>query len=123
MTVTVNSGGTTSTYALSTDVSTINTTSKVYYTQENEEGFIEIYFGDGTLGVALLDGDIITVDYIIVDDIHADGANRFTQISAINGFTDSVIEVPQKHQGVQKKNLSSQLNLKQQSSIHHKTDS
>ena len=99
MTVTVNSGGTTSTYALSTDVSTINTTSKVYYTQENEEGFIEIYFGDGTLGVALLDGDIITVDYIIVDDIHADGANRFTQISAINGFTDSVIEVSQKASG------------------------
>ena len=91
MTVNVNSGGITSTYSLSTDISTINTTSKVYYTQENEVGFTELYFGDGTLGVGLLDGDIITVEYIIVDDLHADGANKFTQISAVNGFTDSSI--------------------------------
>ena len=99
LSVSVNSGGTTSTFALSTDISTINTTSKVYYTQENEEGFIEIYFGDGTLGAALLDGDIITVDYIIVDETHADGANKFTQISAINGFTDSTVEVSQNASG------------------------
>jgi len=99
MTVTINSGGVSSTYALSTDVSNIDTTSKVYYTQENEEGFIEIYFGDGTLGVALLDGDIITVDYVIVDDVHADGANRFTQVGAINGFTDSTISVSEKASG------------------------
>ena len=91
MTVNVNSGGITSTYSLSTDISTINTTSKVYYTQENEVGFTELYFGDGTLGVGLLDGDIITAEYIIVDDLHADGANKFTQISAVNGFTDSSI--------------------------------
>ena len=99
MTVTINSGGVSSTYALSTDVSNIDTTSKVYYTQENEEGFIEIYFGDGTLGVALLDGDIITVDYVIVDELHADGANRFTQVGAINGFTDSTISVSEKASG------------------------
>ena len=99
MTVTINSGGVSSTYALSTDVSNIDTTSKVYYTQENEEGFIEIYFGDGTLGVSLLDGDIITVDYVIVDDVHADGANRFTQVGAINGFTDSSISVTEKASG------------------------
>ena len=99
MTVTINSGGVSSTYALSTDVSNIDTTSKVYYTQENEEGFIEIYFGDGTLGVALLDGDIITVDYVIVDELHADGANRFTQVGAINGFTDSTISVTEKASG------------------------
>ena len=93
MTVNVNSGGTTSTYSLSTDISTITTTSKVYYTQENEEGFVELYFGDGTLGAQLLDGDVITVDYIIVDDIHADGASKFSQISTINGYSDSSIVV------------------------------
>ena len=93
LTVTVNSGGTSSTFALSTDISTITTTSKVYYTQENEDGYLEIYFGDGTLGAKLLDGDIITVDYVVVDDTHADGANRFTQVDAVNGFSDSSIVV------------------------------
>ncbi len=91
MTVNVNSNGITSTYSLSTDISTINTTSKVYYTQENEIGFTELYFGDGTLGVGLLDGDIITAEYIIVDDLHADGASQFSQITAVNGFTNSSI--------------------------------
>ena len=50
LTVVVNSAGVSETYALSTDISTITTTSKVYYTQENEEGYLEIYFGDGVLG-------------------------------------------------------------------------
>ena len=84
---------------MSTDIYNITTTSKVYYTQENEEGFTEIYFGDGTLGTKLLDGDIITVDYIIVDDLHADGANRFQQTTAINGYSDSSIVVTAKASG------------------------
>ena len=48
--VSVTSNGITDTYKLSTDVSSILATSKVYYTQENEEGFLELYFGDGVLG-------------------------------------------------------------------------
>ena len=87
----VNSGGVSSAYTEATDVSTIKTTSEVYYTQENEEGFTEIYFGDGTLGVALKDGDVITATYIIVDTIHCNGVKNFSQITAVNGYTDSTI--------------------------------
>lgn len=89
--VSVNSAGTTDTYTLSTDVSNITTTSKAYYVQENEEGFVEIYFGDGVLGKQLLDGDVITVTYIIVDNIHCDGSKDFVLESSINGYTDSTI--------------------------------
>ena len=91
LSVVVNSGGVSETYALSTDISTISTTSKVYYTQENEEGYLEIYFGDGVLGNELLDGDIITATYIVVDAEHADGAKTFQQITAVNGYSDSAI--------------------------------
>ena len=86
--VTVTSNGTTSTYALSTNISAITTSSKVYYTQENEEGFVELYFGDGVLGAALKDGDSIAVTYIVVDENHADGANQFAMVGSINGFSD-----------------------------------
>ena len=91
--VSVNSGGVSTTFTLSTNISNIKTTSTVYYTQENEDGFVEIYFGDGLLGKSLLDGDIITTTYIIVDDIHADGAKLFTLVSSIFGFSDSAITV------------------------------
>ena len=97
--VSVNSGGTTESYTLSTDVSTITTTSKVFYTQENEDAYTEIYFGDGTLGKELSDGDIITVTYIIVDSEHANGSKQFSQITAINGFTDSSVLVQQEALG------------------------
>ena len=86
--VSVNSNRSVSKFTLSTDVSTITSSTKVFYTQENEEGFIEIYFGDGVLGQGLLDGDQISVTYIIVDDIHADNAKSFTMANAINGFTN-----------------------------------
>ena len=89
--VNVTSAGVTSAYALSTNVSTIKTTSKVYYTQENEEGFVEIYFGDDTLGAGLKDGDTIAVEYIVVDTTHANGAKLFSMLNAVNGFSNTTI--------------------------------
>ena len=89
--VSVNSGGVSSAYSKALDVSNIQTTSEVYYTQENEEGYTEIYFGDGTLGKELIDGDIITVTYIIVDTVHCNGIKNFSQVTAVNGYTDSTI--------------------------------
>ena len=99
ITVSVDSNGSIESYTLSTDISTINTESRVYYTQENDEGFLEIYFGDGVLGKALKDGDIITVTYIVVDESHADGANIFTMQSGINGYFDAIITTTTKSSG------------------------
>ena len=89
--VSVNSNGTINTYSLSTDVSTITSSTKVFYAQENEEGFIEIYFGDDVLGLGLKDGDVIKTTYIAVDEVHADGAKHFNMSDAINGFTNITI--------------------------------
>ena len=87
--VSVNSNGIVSKYTLSTEVSTITSSSRVFYAQENEEGFLEIYFGDDVLGQGLVDGDLISATYITVDDIHADGAKLFTMSDAINGFSNA----------------------------------
>ena len=89
--VSVNSNGGVSKYSLSTDVSTINASSRVFYAQENEEGFIEIYFGDDVLGKGLVDGDLISATYITVDTVHADGAKLFSMADAINGFSNATI--------------------------------
>jgi len=99
ITVTVDSNGDIETYTLSTDISNINTESRVYYAQENDEQFTEIYFGDGVLGKRLKDGDLITVTYIVVDEEHADGANIFNMQSGINGFFDAVITTKQNSTG------------------------
>ena len=108
MVVSVNSDGVSETFALATDVSAIKSTSAVYYTQENEEGFTEIYFGDGVLGKKLLDGDIISATYIMVDEQHANGAKRFAQQSAINGYASStVITTSNANGGAEKESIES----------------
>ena len=108
MVVSVNSDGVSETFALATDVSAIKSTTAVYYTQENEEGFTEIYFGDGVLGKQLLDGDIISATYIMVDKLHANGAKRFAQQSAINGYASStVITTANANGGAEKESIES----------------
>jgi len=108
MIVSVTSGGATETYTLSTGISNITTTSTVYYAQENEEGYIEIYFGDGTLGKSLLDGDVIDVTYIIVDQDHANGASQFALNGVVNGFTNhAVTHVSPASGGAEKESIES----------------
>lgn len=106
--VSVTSGGFSNKFALSTDVSTITSSTRVFYTQENEEGFIEVYFGDGVLGKELLDGDTIDITYIVVDDFHADGAKIFSMIDSINGFTNaSITTLSNSSGGAEKESIDS----------------
>ena len=99
LSVTVNSNGVSTTYSLSTDVSEITSSTQVYYTQENEEGFLEVYFGDGVLGNALADGDVIIITYIVVDVNHADGAKLFNNAQSINGFSNVTVTTTSESQG------------------------
>lgn len=106
--VTITSDGETTSYVKADNISSITTTSKVFYTQENEDGFIELYFGDDTLGAKPFDGDVIQVTYIVVDDVHADGANTFSLVNAINGFSDfSIQNVVPAYGGAEKESIES----------------
>ena len=112
MTVSVNSGGVLSTFSKSTNVSNVKSTSNVYFTQENEDEFTEVYFGDGVLGSKLLDGDIITVQYILVNDTHANGAYIFSLLSLISGYSDTTITTKEKASGGSEKESISSIKFK-----------
>lgn len=60
------------TYTLNTNVVQLDGTSRVYFLEENTEGFYQIYFGDGVLGRLLTAGDIVKISYIVSD---GEGAN------------------------------------------------
>ena len=106
--VSVNSNGVVSKYTLSTEVSTITSSSRVFYAQENEEGFLEIYFGDDVLGKGLVDGDVISATYITVDEIHADGARHFVMLDSINGFaTPTITTLSDSSGGSEKEDIES----------------
>ena len=89
ITVTVQStGGGSSAWAKSEDISGVDKDSKVWYVQENDQGLFEVYFGDGVISAEPLDGDTITISYLVTNAIHTEGANIFTMSDSIGGNSD-----------------------------------
>ena len=85
------SDSTTSTYTLATGITELDDTSKVYFLQEIENLKFEVYFGDGILGKALEDGNIVILDYIVTNRSGANGASTFALSGNIGGFSNVTI--------------------------------
>ena len=89
ITVTVQStGGSSSAWSQSTDISSVNSNSTVWYVQENDQGLFEVYFGDGVVSAEPLDGDTITISYLVTNENHTDGSSSFTMTDSVGGNTD-----------------------------------
>ena len=85
------SDSTTNTYTLSTGVTGIDSTSKVYFLQEVENGRYEVYFGDDVIGQSIKDGNIVILDYITCNRDEANGASTFTLSGTVGGFANVTI--------------------------------
>ena len=90
---------TTNTFTKTTGLTSINSTSKVYFLQESEDERYEIYFGDGVLGKKLDDGNIVICEYIVTNKEASNGASSFTLSGNIGGFTDVSITTNSSSQG------------------------
>ena len=64
----------------------LDSTSKVYYLQENPSGYYEIYFGDGVTGFKPSNNNIVTIDYVVTEGTESNGANSFSMVDNIGGF-------------------------------------
>lgn len=92
ITVTVQStGGSTSAWTQSTDISAVDKDSKVWYVQENDQGQFEVYFGDGVISAEPLDGDTITISYLVTNAVHTEGARVFTMSDSVGGNSNVTI--------------------------------
>ena len=86
--INVTSDNTVTAWSRAGDFTGITSSSKVFYVQENDDGLFEIYFGDGIIGASPLDGDEISISYLVTDTSHANGANVFSMATSINGNSD-----------------------------------
>lgn len=82
------SDSTTTTYTLATDIAQVTGSSNVYFLQEVEIGKFEVYFGDGVLGSALSDDNIVILQYVVSNKEDGNGASVFTSAGAIDGVTN-----------------------------------
>ena len=85
------SDATTNTYTLATGITELDATSKVYFLQEVEGGRFEVYFGDGVLGKAVADGNIVILDYINCNRDAPNGATTFSLSGTIGGFSSATV--------------------------------
>ena len=85
------SDSTTNTFKLATGITTLNSTSKVFFLQEVENGRFEVYFGDDVLGQSIKDGNIVILDYITCNLDEPNGASAFTLSGTVGGFSNVTI--------------------------------
>jgi len=71
------SSGTTRKYSLVDNIVDINSLSEIYLIQEVKDEKYELIFGDGRFGKKLIDGTIITANYIVTDGSSGNGASEF----------------------------------------------
>lgn len=71
----------------------LNGSSLVYFLEEAVSGYYQINFGDGIIGKALSDGNVVVISYIKTSGQAAAGANNFAITSSLGSYTTSVIPV------------------------------
>ena len=79
------------TYTLADDILAVTANSNVFFVQETSSLETEVYFGDGVVGNAPDNGNIITVGYRIVNGTKTNGVGTFTKPSSLGGSTNYTI--------------------------------
>jgi len=85
------SDSTINTYKLASGITGIDSTSKVYFLQEIENGRYEVYFGDDVLGQSIKDGNIVILDYVSCNRDESNGASEFALSGTVGGFSNVTI--------------------------------
>lgn len=96
LTVTVQESSTnlvSQTYLQASDYLSLLPSSQVYFLQEGMDGLYQIYFGDGILGKALNNNNVVNISYLSTDGTAAFGANSFTITQSVEGFSNTVTQV------------------------------
>ena len=95
-------------YNLASDYLQLDTNSAVYFLQEGINGYYQIYFGDGVLGKALTDGNIVIVSYIVTNGTSSSGANNFVLMDTVGGYSNtSITPVNSATQGSEQETIES----------------
>ena len=90
-----------------TDFLSLDGTSNVYFLEEANDGTYNIKFGDGILGQALTDGNVVAVSYLYSQGKKSIGANNFSLVSNIGSYTIQTQSVTPSNGGGDKESIAS----------------
>ena len=75
-------------YTVANDITTINSSSTIYFLEEIDSGRYEVEFGDGVLGKAVSNGNIVILSSLICDANTTNGAKSFSVVSEVGGYSN-----------------------------------
>jgi len=75
----------TNTYTKVSNITELDSTSKVFFLEENTKGKYEIYFGDGILGKKLVAGNIVIINYLVSSGSLANTSSEIDQSFSFSG--------------------------------------
>ena len=90
LTVTIQESATdtnTAVYTLATDITTVNSTSNVYFLSEDTSGQFKVEFGDGVLGRKPITGNIVLLAGLVTEGADVNGANTFSASGTVGGYS------------------------------------
>ncbi len=79
----------TAVYTKATDITTINSTSNVYFVNEHTNAQYRVQFGDGTLGRKPTTGNIVLLKALVAEGADVNGANTFSASGTVGGYATS----------------------------------
>lgn len=90
---------TTESFTLTTEFNLLTDTSPVYFLQEVENRWYELYFGDGVIGKKLSNGNIVRIEYLVTEGESANksgngatASTKFAAASTVGGYGDVTVE-------------------------------
>lgn len=86
------SDSTTRVFTKTDNIVEVQSTDRVYFLEEVEDGQFEIKFGDGIFGIALDPGNIVVMQYIVSNGADANDIQSLTYADSISGVTNIVFE-------------------------------
>ena len=83
----------TTTFSKANNLVEVTSETNAFFVQETIDEKWEVYFGDGIVGTELINGNIITLNYVITNKTEANGASHFISASSIGGFSDIAVAI------------------------------
>lgn len=77
-------------YQQTNDILTVTGTSNVFFLKEISNGTYEIQFGNGNIGNPLINGNVVSINYLVTNQGLANGARTFSMLAASGAKVNSL---------------------------------
>ena len=81
-------------YTIANNILNIGSTDKIFFINEMEDEVYELFFGDGTLGKKLENGEVVEISYVVTNGDTTNGARQFNFNGILYDESQTPLTIP-----------------------------